>query len=439
MTTPSVHVLVINWNGLEHLQACFDSLLAGTYPNARYVLVDNGSTDDSVAFTRARYGERVEILALGRNLGWSGGNNAGMARALEAGADYVFLLNNDTATAPDALDRLVAMAEARPETGALAPKMVLFHAPEIINSVGLECSIIGSSWDKGVGRLDAPRWNVSERVIGVCGGAFFLRASALRKTGLLPEDFEIYLDDLDLSLRLWDAGYEIWSCPEAVVRHKFSATLGQGRRARWKYYLNTRNRFRVILRNFPVRTWPGIEVPVLIGECRALGRALLDGEAWRVWAHVRAWGSGLLYHRQAWLERRRRRDRGLTPGRFWPLLRRDILFCPGALLPEQGWYPSRVFRGESLRPMGRRAWMEAPPGRLRLLHANCYPALGVTEVTVRMNGVDVTTLSTRDLEAVDLDTAGGRLELEARNVFEAEATGEVVDLGGWIRVDSKAR
>ncbi len=438
MTIPSVHVLVINWNGLEHLQDCFDSLLAGSYPNARYVLVDNGSTDASVAFVRDRYGDRVDVLELGRNLGWSGGNNAAMERALEQGADYLFLLNNDTATAPDALERLVAMAEARPDAGALAPKMLMFYAPEVINSAGLECSVIGASWDKGIGRLDAPRWSQSERVIGVCGGACFLRASALRRTGLLPEDFEIYLDDLDLCLRLWDAGYEIWTCPEAVVRHKFSATLGQGARARWKYYLNTRNRFWMMLRNFPLRRAPGLALPLLLGECRAIGRAVLDGEAWRIRAHMRAWGSSLLYLGHAWRERRRRAAEGRGHGRFWSLLRRDILFCRGVLLPEQGWYPERVIGGIKYRPMSRHAVLDIPPGRLRLLHANCYPALGPTDVRVRINGEDVAVLSTLGAESTLLESSGGRLTFEAQVLFDAERTGELADLGGWICVEAAA-
>ena len=102
---PLVYVLVINWNGIEHLAECFDTLLAGTYPNTRFLLIDNASTDTSVAFVRERYGNdpRVEILELPENLGWSRGNNAGIAHAMAASADYIFLLNNDTATDADAI------------------------------------------------------------------------------------------------------------------------------------------------------------------------------------------------------------------------------------------------------------------------------------------------------------------------------------------------
>ncbi len=351
------------------------------------------------------------------------------------GADYIFLLNNDTSTAPDAIEKLVAMAEAHPQMGALAPKMVLFDYPEIINSVGLECSYIGSSWDKGVGRLDAPRWNQREAVLGVCGGAFFIRASVLKKTGLLPEEFEIYMDDLDLCLRIWNAGYEIWSCPQAVVRHKFSATLGEGKRTRHKYYLNTRNRYRVMMRHFPLRYWPKLEAACLIGEIRALGRAALDREWWRIAAHAKAWGSGMAYWPRALAEWRRQRAAGIRACRFWHLIRQDRMFCPGVLLPKDGWYPERFLGQDAFTPMGKYAWITVPPGRLRVLHANCYPALGLTQVRVLMNGVLLATLATPHRTETVLETGGGALRFEADHIFDADQTGELADLGGWIRVE----
>ena len=191
MKSPLVYVLVINWNGLSHLRECFDTLLGGSYANSRFLLIDNASSDGSVEFVRSQYGHdpRVEILQCETNLGWAGGNNAGMERALAAGADYVFLLNNDTATGPDAIEKLVAMAESRREAGALAPKMLMYGCPDILNSIGLECSIIASSWDLGIGRLDGERWNEPRQVIGVCGGAAFYRADALRKVGLAAAGF----------------------------------------------------------------------------------------------------------------------------------------------------------------------------------------------------------------------------------------------------------
>ncbi len=436
MSMPLLHVLVINWNGLEHLEVCFDSLLASDYPNVKLILVDNASEDDSVAFVRAHYGHdpRVDILVCPRNLGWSGGNNLAMERSLAAGADYLVLLNNDTWTAPDALRRLVAAAEARPEAGALAPKMVMFDAPDILNSIGLECSWACASWDRGIGRLDGPRWNEPVETIGACGGAVLLRAAALRKTGLLPDFFEQYLDDLDLCLRIWNAGYTIRTCPEAVFRHKFSATLGQGRRARHKYYLNTRNRLYLLLRNMPLRRFPQLNVAIVLGECRAVGRALLDGAPWRVWAHARAWAAGIAFMPRALATRFRQRK--TRPGKcaFWPLMRRTPLYCPGFLMPEQGWYPEVMVSGKGLRPMSRHAWLDVDTGPLRLTHGNCYPRLGPTEIRVSMNGRALATLASDGLDETMLSVTAGRLEFEAGRIFDADETGALADLGGWIAV-----
>ncbi len=433
---PLVHVLVINWNGMAHLKACFDSLLASTYANVRFILVDNASDDDSVAFVRERYGHdaRLDIVECPSNLGWSGGNNYAMTRSLAAGAEYLFLLNNDTATAAGAIERLVEMAAERPEIGALAPKMVLFDYPEVLNSVGLTASRIGASWDIGIGRVDAPRWNRRAPVIGVCGGAWLIRTEALRKTGLLPEEFGIYLDDLDLCLRLWNAGYSLWSCPEAVVRHKFSATLGQGDRARHKYFLNTRNRFWLMLRNFPLSKLPGVFPALLLGEIRALGRACLDRAFWRVPAHVRAWCAALTYLPAALRERRRQRANGLAKARFWHLIRWDPMFCPGLMLPEQGWYETRQVAGHRVRGMASRAWCDIPPGRLRLVCANCYPALGSTDLRALVDGEEAARLATDGVVSVEIESGGGRLEFEAQRLFEAEETGAVVDYGGWVGV-----
>ena len=430
MKPPLVYVLVINWNGLKHLGECFETLLRGTYGNARFLLIDNGSTDGSVGFVRDRFGvdDRVEVLECGSNLGWAGGNNAGIRRALEAGADYVFLLNNDTATEPDAVEKLVEMAEPKPDAGALAPKMLMYGCPDILNSVGLECSIIASSWDLGLGRLDGERWNEPRRVIGVCGGAAFYRAEALRKVGLLPPDFGIYLDDLDLCLRMWNAGYEVWSCPRARVRHKFSATMGTGKNTRRKYYLNTRNRARVILRHFPFRHWPRVKLLYAVGEVRAIGRALLDGEPWRAWAHVRSWGSAGAYlpRALAW------RAKHGAVCRFWPLIRQDMMFFGGAPLPEDGWYEVRDVGGETVRPMSRRAVWESEGGPLRVRHVNCYPRLGATRVDVMQYGSRLAVLETVGRDEAVVQTAPGPVEFVSARVFEAEETGEQIDIGGWI-------
>lgn len=434
MQSPLVYVIIINWNGREHLEACFQSLRASTYGNARFLLVDNASTDGSVAYVEEVFGddERLEILALPENRGWSGGNNAGILHARAAGADYLFLLNNDTATASDALQVLVDRMEASPSLGALAPRMVLFDQPEILNSVGLTVSVIGAAWDIGIGRIDGPRWHESEPVAGVCGGAMFLRAKALDKAGLLPEDFEIYLDDLDLCLRIWTAGYTIERCAGALVRHKFSATMGTGPRARYKYYLNTRNRFRILLRHFPSAAAPQVLPRVIVGELRALGRAVLSGAFWRVLAHARAWGSALAYGPAAL--RFRRAHPAMDSPAFWPLVASTSLFCPALRLPVKGWYPPLERDGRRLYPMARRAWANLPEGTLQVSLVNCYPAAGAAHITLFHNDAPLGALEAESEAEAAFDVDAGTLLVVAESLFPMEMTGEAADTGAWLQL-----
>lgn len=433
---PLLYVIVINWNGREHLKECFETLLASTYKNLRFVLLDNGSSDDSVDFVQTTFAadERVEILECGENLGWSGGNNVGMQHAMDKGADYVLLLNNDTTIDSHALEHMVAMCEANESIGALSAKLLLYDSPEILNSVGLEATANGSSWDRGIGRLDGDNWQDTGPIIGACGAALFLRVKALDKTGLLPTDFDIYLDDLDLCLRIWNAGYEIRACPEARIHHKFSATMGSGKNARRKYYLNTRNRTRVILRNYPLAQAPVIVSNYVLGECRAIGRAILGGEVWRLLAHLRSWLAGFAYIPNALRERARRRKASIGTCRFWHLVRTDLQFFSGTELPVDGWYAERDVEGEILRPISRVARYAHTGGKLKIIFVNCYPRFGDLHIQILQNGSTLATCITSDKKEILIEPETGDVCFESLRVFSAEDTGQKCDFGGWLRV-----
>ena len=439
MNPPLLYVIIINWNGREHLDACFRSLQASAGENVAFLLVDNASTDGSVDFVRETFATdpRVAILALPENRGWSGGNNAGIEHARTAGADYLFLLNNDTAVEPGALEALVERMEAAPAIGALSPRMVLFDQPDILNSTGICLSLIGAAWDIGLGRIDCARWHEPEPVAGVCGGAMFLRASALDKTGLFPEDFEIYLDDLDLCLRLWNAGYTIETCPGAIVRHKFSATMGAGPRARHKYYLNTRNRFRIVLRHFPVAALPRILPRIALGEVRALGRAVLSGAFWRVPAHIRAWFAALAYLPAA---NRFRREHAVPANpAFWPMVRTAPLFCPAVLFPENGWYPPVLYDGLQVWPMARRASVDVPAGTLQVSLVNCYPACGDVRIALYLNDSPLGECHAPQGAETTFTVEVGTLTIVANSLFPLEETSARADAGAWLRLQCNGR
>ena len=118
---------MLNWNGWPDTLQCLDSLAQLDYPRFRILVIDNGSTDDSLSILKGRQG--FELLCLGQNLGFAGGMNRGIVRLLEAGCDLILLLNNDTVIAPAALRRLVEAAEACPRAGLSAESYDLKRRP----------------------------------------------------------------------------------------------------------------------------------------------------------------------------------------------------------------------------------------------------------------------------------------------------------------------
>jgi GT2 family glycosyltransferase len=439
MSPPLVYVLVINWNGREHLDVCFRSLLESTYENARFVLVDNASEDGSVDFVRETFhsDSRIEILECGENLGWSRGNNRGIAYALERAADYVLLLNNDTRTEPDALAALATFAESDSTIGALSPKLLLFDCPEILNSLGLMATRAGSAWDLGIGRADAPRWNARRDIAGVCGAAMFIRASVFPKAGVLPEDFDIYLDDLDLCLRIWDTGYRILSCPEARIHHKFSATMGVGPAARRKYFLNIRNRARVIMRNVSAPQLPESLGRLFLSDLRGIAHAVLNREFWKAGAHLKSCWEALCYIPAAHRHRLEWRSKGNERGRFWPMLQSGPAFFPGTEFPHNGWYAPRLIGGRAYRPMAPRASFSHTGGLLHIRMAHPYPNLGPQTVRVRRDGEVLTQLHSRDEHEWRFEWPPGELTFESNVLFSVEQTGESIDIAAWLDIERK--
>ncbi len=442
MKKPLVSVLVLNWNGMEHLEECFSSLVEGCQrEDVEFVLLDNASTDESVAFVRERFSDdpRIVVECLDKNYGWSGGNNRGIVRAIERGAKYIFLLNNDTKVERGCIENLIDMSEAYPDVGGLAPKMLLYGQPWLLNSVGLECSIIGSAWDRGLGRVDTPRWNEVSEVIGICGGAMWLRADVLAKVGSLPEEFFIYLDDLDLCLRIWNAGYRILTCPNAVVYHKFSATWeGSPEKVKQKYFLNTRNRFYLMERNFPASKFLNVLFWTKWGEMKAIGNALRKREYWRIQKHIQSWIDAFRYFPRAMRWRRKfvaKVSEKKEPP-FWKLLKKKPLFCPEVEIPVKGWYKPVYHKGENFLPMSKCAEIEHKGGNISFVCGNIFPDYGEIDIDLKCNGKLICNLKTVKLEKYSFDLPAGTVRFEAKRIFEAECIKSPYDVGGWFRFEN---
>jgi hypothetical protein len=229
---------VLGWNLKEETAACCQSLLEQGYPNLRLVVVDNGSTDGSPEYLRGLF-PQADILELGTNRGIAAGYNAGLERALAIGADYAFVLNNDTLFAPGCLATLVRTAERSTRTGIVMPKIVYESERTRIWSAGQRRRRIPPGVVMiGLNKQDGPEYSVERELEFAPSCALLISRAALERVGLFDTGYFFYYDDADYCERTRRGGYEIRYAPDAVVYHKVSlSTARSSHPARWWYVM----------------------------------------------------------------------------------------------------------------------------------------------------------------------------------------------------------
>ena len=249
---PAVYIILLNWNAETVTAECLRSIRDITYPNYQVILVDNNSSDDSGRKLSEQFPEIV-LMQMESNLGFTGGNNAGMKKALEDGADYILLLNNDTTVASNLLDKLVEAVESGEDVAVVSPKIVFFDRPD-----RLWYAAGSFSWWSGMPSYyykkaqDSPPNNLQE-ITFATGCAMLLRAKALEKVGLLDDRFFIYGEDTDLTTRLLKAGYRGLYTPHTKVWHKDNYTVGKHQGVAFKIFLSTRN--KLLLMSKHAKPW----------------------------------------------------------------------------------------------------------------------------------------------------------------------------------------
>lgn len=215
-----VEVVVLNWNGWRDTLRCVASLKRLDYPSFGLVVVDNGSTDGSESHIEAQFPE-IKVLQTGVNLGFGGGCNAGIRRALENGADYVWLINSDATVDENALAEMVSVAEDYAYIGAVGSVLYEVDQPEKIQlwGGGKIQFLSGSAFcQAGATRLDY-----------VSGASMLLRREAIDQVGMFDDEaFFMYWEDSDLGFRLRQAGWQLAVAEKSRVWHKLSASLGKG-------------------------------------------------------------------------------------------------------------------------------------------------------------------------------------------------------------------
>lgn len=275
MSQPRVITVLLNTSHCEDTLACLASLRANRYENHHVLVLDNASTDGSVRTIKAEFPE-VEIIELAENLGYAGNNNVGIRRALEQGADWVFVLNEDTLLAPDGLVKLVEAGEQDLQVGIVGPMVYHYDEPLVIQSAGGYLSRYYDGLHYGQNEVDHGQFSQPRPVTWVSGCAILVRREAIEAQGMLDERFFIYYEETEWCLRLAKAGWVILHTPWARLWHK-GVQLDYRPRPSVTYYF-TRNRFLML-------ALQGVS-PVI--WARVFGRVLLTVVSWTVKPRWRA-------------------------------------------------------------------------------------------------------------------------------------------------------
>ncbi len=221
MSSPETSVVIPNWNGRDLLDTCLSSLKRQIYQDFEIIVVDSGSTDDSVQFIRSSYPE-VRICILQVNEGFCVAVNCGIRSAR---GKYVALLNNDTEVDPAWLVELTKALEENPEVGFCASKMKNYYNRNLIDNAGDMLYYYGHT--VGRNEIDAGQYDQPRFLFSACAGAAIYRSEMFETVGLFDEDFFAYYEDIDLGMRAQLMGYKCLYVPTAVVYHMIQATSNQ--------------------------------------------------------------------------------------------------------------------------------------------------------------------------------------------------------------------
>ena len=255
-------VIIPNINGKGWLKDSIESIYAQTEQDFSLIVVDNGSTDESLELARS-YSARPNFTLIenGRNTGFSHAVNQGIALAQ---SEYVALFNNDAFAEPEWLAELLAAAEQDKKIFAVQSLMIRHFERELADDAGDYVTWMGFACKTGDGRR-ASRYNRPRRIFSACGGAALYRKSILDEIGGFDENFFAYFEDVDLSWRANNAGYKNVFCPSARCYHICGASTGAVRYNAFKSRQSGRNSLLLPLKNEPLAMLAVNSLPLAAG------------------------------------------------------------------------------------------------------------------------------------------------------------------------------
>ena len=254
-------VVILNWNGRQHLEQFLPSVVAHTPQQVRIIVADNGSTDNSVAFIAQHY-PAIEIIRLERNYGFAEGYN----RALEqVDAEFFILLNSDVEVTAGWVEPLVATLTNNRSVAAVAPKLRSYGNRdhfEYAGAAGGYIDVLGYPFCRGrilsTLEQDNGQYDTAQEVFWASGAAFCSRADVFRMLGGFDADFFAHMEEIDLCWRMQLQGYKIMVEPHSTVYHLGGGTMPN--ESPRKLYLNYRNNLSMLFKCAP--TWQRILVAV---------------------------------------------------------------------------------------------------------------------------------------------------------------------------------
>ncbi|MCL0036174.1 glycosyltransferase family 2 protein [Dehalococcoidia bacterium] len=288
-----VSVIVVNFNGMSHLEVCISSILNQTYRDFEIIFVDNGSTDGSLDYARRRFPELI-VVANRDNLGYAGGINEGLKLA---SGEYIAAHNTDTEVDEHWLAHMVRFLDENQKAGAVTPKILLYHDRAKLNALGLNIHITGVSFVRALNEDSKNYSNGHVRVSGVSGCSYLIRREILEKIGGVPDICFMNNDDTVLSWILNLMGYEIYCIPQSVIYHKYQLKMDPEKFFRLDY-----TRYTMLLSTFKPVTFLICLLALAFTEMLMVGYCLIRGRPY-MRAYLKALFS--VYQNRDSLKRRR--------------------------------------------------------------------------------------------------------------------------------------
>ncbi len=290
LNLPQVTIILLTWNNLAVTIDCLQSLEKLVYPNYRIYLIDNNSTDETVEVVHRQFPE-CSVITNPTNLGFAGGANIGIRRAIQDGAEFVLLLNNDTLVPPDMINILVSNAQTHDERGIFMPKIRIASGDQVEWFIGsrqhwltLDAQDFSPSGMRNNNNL------VDSQVDFIFGTAMFIRTDVFAKIGLLDEDYFLYYEDMDFCNRARRAGIGLQIVPETSVRHHVSASTND--QEPFRYYHKARSSVIYYRKHVSGLRWAVILPYRLVSAMLTILRLIQQGHRQSIVAFLRGLNDG---------------------------------------------------------------------------------------------------------------------------------------------------